>query len=109
MNTTASTIERSAADPLEREIVIYSKPGCCLCDDAKPLVAALAAEFGLQVHTANILDDAHLTATYRYRIPVVAYQDIVLDEGRITTNVMRKVLQNVLAQHASVRPHDPGH
>jgi len=87
--------------------VIYGKPGCCLCDDAKPLVSALAAEFGLQVSTANILDDAQLTAAYRFRIPVVCYQGVVLDEGRITAATLRASLQRVMAQGTPDRCHAP--
>ncbi|HEV7213719.1 MAG TPA: glutaredoxin family protein [Chloroflexota bacterium] len=88
----------TAAVPLEEQaIVIYGKPGCCLCDDAKPLVLALAAEFGLAVQVCNILDDAALLRAYRYRIPVVCHRGAVLDEGRVTAAALRGGLQRVRA------------
>ena len=109
MNSAATGEERPAADAADHGIVIYGKPGCCLCDDAKPLVGALAAEFGLRVRAANILDDAQLTAAYRFRIPVVAYQGVVLDEGRVTAVALRANLQHVMAQGTLDRRHAPDH
>jgi predicted nucleotidyltransferase len=110
MSSSASSGERPATDPSDRDIVIYGKAGCCLCDDAKPLVGALAAEYGLQMKAANILDDAQLTAAYRFRIPVVTFRGVVLDEGRVTASAVRTALQRVLAQARPVHRHrhDPG-
>lgn len=106
----AHTDQDYAASPLEdHAIVIYGKPGCCLCDDAKPLVMALALEFGLAVEVSNILDDVTLLRTYRYRIPVVQYQGVVLDEGRVTAAALRGGLQRLRAggspdqHHAAAR------
>ena len=109
-------MNRASADPASRSdrrdeqpIVLHGKPGCCLCDDAKPLVTALAEEFGLAVQVSNILDDATLLRDYRYRIPVVCYQGVVLDEGRVTAATLRDGLRRARApgspdqRHAAVR------
>ena len=109
MNSAGADQDMAAATLEEQAIVIYGKPGCCLCDDAKPLVTALAVEFGLPVHVINVLDDATLALAYRYRVPVVHYRGVVLDEGRVTATTLRDGLQRVCAQrspdhrHASVR------
>jgi glutaredoxin len=49
------------------DVVLYGKPGCCLCDDAK---AALEAA-GIGFREVNINRDPGLTAEYGIRIPVV--------------------------------------
>ena len=77
-------------------LVLFSKPGCCLCDDVKPLLETLAAEYGLAVQVNNILDDRRWYDTYRYRIPVVSYRDMVLAEGRVDVAAVRTRLLTVL-------------
>lgn len=51
-------------------VVVYSKPGCHLCEDAEATVAALCQELGVQWRSVNILDDPALLETYREQIPV---------------------------------------
>jgi hypothetical protein len=98
----ARAAQDTARSPLDdRAIMLYGKPGCCLCDDAKPLVMALAEEFGLAVEVSNILDDATLLRAYRYRIPVVCYQGVVLDEGRVSVATVRDGLQRIRAKGSS--------
>jgi thiol-disulfide isomerase/thioredoxin len=84
----ATEAERSA-------IVICGKPGCHLCDEAKPLVARLAAEYGLPVQTVNITDDDRLYAAYRFRIPVIRHAGVILDEGRVTEAALRSALRQL--------------
>jgi glutaredoxin len=50
-----------------KEVVLYGKPGCCLCDDAK---AALQAA-GIGFREVDINRDPGLFAEYGIRIPVV--------------------------------------
>lgn len=109
MSTTMAGPDDPYSDLEHSGLVLYSKPGCCLCDDAKPLLAALGAAYGLPVHSINILDDAQLYAAYRYRIPVVRYQGALLDEGRVTEAALRTGLQRLRAQdqHARIAQHDP--
>ena len=56
-----------------RRIILYTKPGCHLCDDAHELLLTLGEETGakLRVEQVNILEDPALYARYRYGIPVI--------------------------------------
>ena len=49
------------------EVILFSKPGCCLCDDAKAALQAAAIEF----REVDISRDTGLFAEYGIRIPVV--------------------------------------
>lgn len=95
-------------------IVIYGKPDCCLCDDAKPLVEELAGAYGLDVRLVNITADPQLSAAYRYRIPVVVLDDTVLDEGRVTAATLQHALRRLRTQaphsglHAAKAERRPG-
>lgn len=84
----------SAPPPL----VLYGKPGCCLCDEADGPVRRVAAEFGLALEGVSILDDADLFARYRYRIPVITWRGRELDEGRVSEGRLRAVLAGLLAE-----------
>ena len=57
-----------------RRIILYTKPGCHLCDDAHELLLALGDETGakLRIEQVNILEEPALYARYRYAIPVLA-------------------------------------
>ena len=81
--------------PADGVLVLYGKPGCCLCDDAKPVVMAVAARHGLTLEAASILTDAALYDQYRFRIPVVMYRGRVLDEGQISADRITAALRHV--------------
>lgn len=52
-------------------VVLYSRPGCCLCDRAAELLETLNQEFPHQLHTVNIDEDPILRQKWRCHIPVI--------------------------------------
>ena len=54
-----------------RDVTIYSRPGCHLCEEAKAQIAPLLAEFGARLTEINIDGDADLRARYDYDVPVI--------------------------------------
>jgi glutaredoxin len=54
-----------------REITLYTRPGCHLCEEAKALIEPLLGEFRATLREVNIDDDAELTRRYGTDIPVV--------------------------------------
>jgi hypothetical protein len=56
-----------------RRVVLYTKPGCHLCDDALDLLLILRDEVceGFTIEETNILEDPGLYARYRHAIPVI--------------------------------------
>ena len=59
----------SAAGP--REVTLYSRPGCHLCEEAKTAIAPLLREFGASLREVNIEKDAVLEERYGLDIPVI--------------------------------------
>jgi glutaredoxin len=53
-------------------VTLYTRVGCCLCDDAKDEIAQARrrAEFDLEV--IDIDSDPRLRAAYNHEIPVIA-------------------------------------
>ena len=54
-----------------RDITVYSRPGCHLCDEAKAQIAPLLKEFGARLTEINIDEDPELRARYDYDVPVI--------------------------------------
>ena len=54
-----------------RDVTIYSRPGCHLCEVATKQIAPLLAEFGARLTEINIDEDAELRARYDYDVPVI--------------------------------------
>ncbi len=75
------------------KIVLYSKEGCHLCEEAAPLVRRLARELGMQFQQTDISSDASLLARYRFSIPVVELDGEVVDWGIIREEDLRARLR----------------
>jgi glutaredoxin len=59
----------AAAGP--RDVTLYTRPGCHLCEDAKTAIAPLLREFGASLREVNIEKDAVLEGRYGWDIPVI--------------------------------------
>jgi hypothetical protein len=90
----------TSAAPLP-DLVLYGKPGCHLCDDARDALRSVFAErsaAGLEnpeLREANILGDHDLTERYRDWIPVLALGE---RELRLVTQParIRRLLSDVI-------------
>ena len=58
------------ADPVKPRVTLIGKPGCHLCDEAREVVARVAAELGEDWEERSILDDPELRYRYWEQIPV---------------------------------------
>jgi hypothetical protein len=57
-------------------LTLYSKPACCLCDEAKGKIERLKARgYDLTLDERDITTDAVLFERFRYVIPVVELPD----------------------------------
>lgn len=53
------------------DIVLYSKPGCCLCDEVKAQLAKLRNSVPFDWREVNILEDPQDFEQFKEEIPVV--------------------------------------
>lgn len=75
-----------------QRIVLYSKAGCHLCDEARDYLEDLAADFELDLAEIDIRSDDALFERYRYRIPVIVVDGVERLEGRIEAADVRALL-----------------
>jgi glutaredoxin len=54
-----------------RDVTLYTRPGCHLCDEAKSAISPLLREFGAVLREVNIDEDPLLKDRYGLDIPVI--------------------------------------
>ena len=66
--------------PVESRVILYSRPGCHLCDEARAILDRMRERTPFEVDEINIETDDALHARYLERIPVVAVDGEELSE-----------------------------
>jgi glutaredoxin len=74
-------------------VVLYSKPGCHLCDDARVAVEAVCAELGESYDEIDITGSEDLMRTYGEEIPVTFVDGRQHDFWRVDPRRLREALQ----------------
>ena len=70
-------------------VILYSRPGCCLCDDARAVLMRVRNLRPFRFEERDIDDDEWLLRTYLERIPVVTIDGVeafefFVDEAELT-------------------------
>jgi len=75
------------------EVIIYSKPDCCLCDEALQVLARVQRVFPFVLKKINILTDSDLYAQFKNEIPVVYIQSKKVFKHRVDEPKLLRLLQ----------------
>jgi len=73
-------------------VTLYSKPGCCLCDEVKAVIASVARRRRFRLEERNILDDAATLERYCHAIPVVTVDGREIARHRLTAAALEAAL-----------------
>jgi glutaredoxin len=74
-------------------VVIYSRPDCHLCEEAKQAIAAAECLDEYTLEEINIESDADLLKRYQYDIPVITIEGVEAFRHRLTSRAFRERLQ----------------
>ncbi len=77
---------------MTHRVILYSKPGCHLCEIAHDLLRGLAREFDLTIDEIDITRDAALLERYRETIPVLVIDNRTTLAAPIRTADVRAAL-----------------
>jgi glutaredoxin len=55
-----------------RRVTLYTRQGCCLCDDAKQVLAEARRQAAFEYQEVDIDRDAELRRQYNDEVPVIA-------------------------------------
>lgn len=56
---------------LKNQVIVYAKPGCCLCDKVKEQLRRLQQQNDFSWEEVNILEDPETFSKFKEKIPVV--------------------------------------
>ena len=73
-------------------VVLYSKPGCHLCDDAREVIAAVCAELGETFDEIDITTSDELMREFGEQIPVTFVDGDQHDFWRVDAGRLRAAL-----------------
>jgi glutaredoxin len=79
------------------QVIVYSRPGCHLCDEAIQLLAG----YGLRAHEVNIDENPDLRSQYNTCVPVVEMDGKVRFRGHVDPVLLERLLA-----HSSSAPAD---
>jgi Glutaredoxin-like domain (DUF836) len=96
-----------------RDVVLYGREGCCLCDDARALLLRVRADQPFHLTERDIDRDDGLLRRYLERIPVVTIDGVEAFELWVDESELRRRLapNEPSATHpwaAPERPARPG-
>jgi hypothetical protein len=75
-----------------RRFVLYSRPGCGLCEEMLSELAAMPAVSGVGVDEIDIDADPALNARYGHKIPVLLFAGELVCHGRLDAEEVHKAL-----------------
>jgi glutaredoxin len=76
-------------------VVLYARPGCCLCDDARALLERVRRERPFTLEERDIDSDDALLRTYLERIPVVTIEGVEVFELFVNQSELERRLDMV--------------
>ena len=79
--------------PGASRITLIGKPGCHLCDEAREVIAQVAAEMGVGWEERSISDDPALHERYWEQIPVTLVDGAPHDFWRVSADRLRAALR----------------
>ncbi|WP_119728253.1 glutaredoxin family protein [Thermomonospora amylolytica] len=73
-------------------ITLLGKPGCHLCDDAREVIARVAADLGVAWEEQDITRSEELTRKYWEQIPVTLVNGVQHDFWRVDEERLRRAV-----------------
>jgi glutaredoxin len=82
-------------------VVIYTRPGCHLCDEAKMEITRAGCSDLFSLEEINIDSDPSLATRYGYDIPVVTIDGVHAFKHRLTAEEFKRELRRAFDSHDS--------
>ncbi|MBA3356966.1 MAG: glutaredoxin family protein [Pyrinomonadaceae bacterium] len=75
---------------MKTKVIIYSRPGCHLCEDAKVAMRAAGCEGEYTLDEVNIQSDPELLERYKDDIPVITFNGVEAFRHRVIPEEFRR-------------------
>ena len=90
-----------------KTVVLYSREGCCLCDQARAVLTRVRASHPFVLEERDIDSDDSLLRSYLERIPVVTIDGAEVFELFVDESRLARVLSEGTAPAGTGRAWDP--
>ncbi|MGH9710379.1 MAG: glutaredoxin family protein [Candidatus Acidiferrales bacterium] len=77
-----------------RDVTLYSRPKCRLCDDARAAIEPILREFGVTLHEVNIDEDKDMRELYTNDVPIIFIGSREFARHQVDTVKFRKALED---------------
>ena len=77
-----------------RQVVLYGKAGCHLCDEARDVVRSVREQYPFELEEVDVSTDPELHRIYGERIPVLALDGDELFEFHVDADELARRLQS---------------
>ena len=77
-----------------RDMTLYTRPGCHLCEEAKTAIAPLLREFGATLREVNVDEDPILQERYGWDVPVIFLGPRKVAKHQINREQFRRQLRD---------------
>ena len=76
-------------------VIVYSRPGCHLCDDALKAIRASGCDNAFTLEEVNIEGSRDLLLKYQFDIPVITINNVEAFRHRVDPKKFREVLRSL--------------
>ena len=83
-------------------VIVYSRPGCHLCDEAKHAIRSAGVDNLFTLEEINIESDPELLRKYKYDIPVITIDGREAFRHRVDARQFRKEIKGGLISSGGV-------
>jgi glutaredoxin len=83
---------------MKARVIIYSRPGCHLCDEVKEAIRAANCASEYDLEEINIETDEQLLEKFRYGIPVIAVSGVEAFRHRLDADEFRERISACAAE-----------
>ena len=80
------------------DVILYSKPGCHLCDVAAEIIEEVGRRVELRLVKRNILDDAEAFRRYQFDIPVIVVGGKEVARHRLTAAQLEDAVRGAVEE-----------
>ncbi|MGV3487253.1 MAG: glutaredoxin family protein [Tuberibacillus sp.] len=77
------------------KVILYSRPQCHLCIEAKEMLDIICPSLGMTYKEIDIYSNDALLEKYQLMIPVVEVDGEIIDYGKVTYSKLRKGLESM--------------